>query len=501
LEAVQWQFRAQREKGAPSPAKAAECVAAGRRETRPNRAIQLVGRLAAGSRRTCDLPQQHEILVHLRDAEAAVNRRGTPLWPAPRGNWFTKEQETVNFSTTVLTAAACFLAMAGDCCTAGKPNVLFIAVDDLRPELGCYGSPIAITPNLDGLAKDGLLFNRAYCQEAICRPSRASLMTGVRPDTTGLTHNYVALRELAPNILTLPQHFIAHGYETVYLGKVFHHGDTDDENSWSRKPVRRIPGVSRPVGGYALPGNRAMQRENLQRMLAKYGEAARRGLGSGPAYESADVPDHAYIDGYNTQLAMATMKEMVQRDDQPFFLALGFFKPHLNWVAPQKYWDLYDRAKLPLAEQTEGPLGGAAMGLHASFELRTRAGIPKIGPLGPELSRTLKHAYLACVSYIDAQIGRMLTALDETDVREAQQKDTWDRDLFENRLMGYAMRTDRYRLVVWQDTARPAGEPIFVELYDHRADPAETVNVAKQQPEVVAKLLTQFHAGWKGSLP
>ena len=535
--------------------------------------------------------------------------------------------------------AALAFSLAGKQATAAervakKMNVLFLAVDDLRPELGCYGSAVAITPNLDRLAKDGLLFNRAYCQEAICRPSRASLMTGTRPDTTGLTHNYVALRELSPDILTLPQHFIAHGYETVYLGKVFHHGDTDDEISWSRKPVRGVPGIARPVGGYALPENRAIQRENMRRMLAKYGEAARRGLGSGPAYESADVPDHAYIDGYNTERAIATLKEMVQDGDRPFFLALGFMKPHLNWVAPKKYWDMYDPAKLPPAEQTEGPEDGAAMGLHASFELRTRAGIPKIGPMGSELSRTLKHAYLACVSYIDAQVGRMVAALEEAGVRDktiiivwgdhgwhlgdmgvwgkatnyevatrvplmiwtpdmpagtrgrttdalvelvdmyptlcelagiplpphleghsfkplleapdgpwktaafsqfpnpalrewaanplspgmretffgpliaeveariiAQQKEKWDRDLFENRLMGYAMRTDRYRLVVWKDMAHPDAEPVFVELYDHQADPSETVNVAAKQSETVAQLLTQFNAGWKGGLP
>ena len=127
----------------------------------------------------------------------------------------------------------CVLASA---CQAGKPNILFIAIDDLRPELGCYGSDIAISPNLDALAKDGLLFERAYCQQAICRPSRASLMTGARPETTGLFHNYVSLRELQPDILTLPQHFIANGYEAVYCGKVFHHGDTDEEKSWSREP-------------------------------------------------------------------------------------------------------------------------------------------------------------------------------------------------------------------------------------------------------------------------
>ncbi len=167
----------------------------------------------------------------------------------------------MNSPTRTLVVVAILLATAAGIQAADKPNVLFIAVDDLRPELGCYGSPAAITPNLDKLAKDGLLFNRAYCQEAICRPSRASLMTGTRPDTTGLTHNYVALRELAPDVLTLPQHFIAHGYEAVYLGKVFHPGDTDDEKSWSRAPASRIKGLEKPVG-FALPENRAIHQED-----------------------------------------------------------------------------------------------------------------------------------------------------------------------------------------------------------------------------------------------
>lgn len=530
--------------------------------------------------------------------------------------------------------ALMFLAVPLGVHGADKPNILFVAVDDLRTELGCYGSPVAVTPNMDALARDGLLFERAYCQEAICRPSRASLMTGARPDTTGLTHNYVALRELRPDIVTLPQHLIAHGYETVYLGKIFHPGDEDREHSWSREPVRKVAGVEKPVGGYALPENRAIQRENMQRMLAKYGEAARRGLGSGPAYECADVPDTAYVDGYNTELAIATLKDMVKKGDKPFFLALGFHKPHLNWVAPKRYWDLYDPAEIPLASQTNGPVGGAAMGLHASFELRTRAGIPKIGPIERELATTLKHAYLACTSYVDAQLGRMVAALEEAGVRDntiiivwgdhgwhlgdmgiwgkatnyelatrvpliiwtpdmpdenrgkktdalvelvdiyatlcqlarvappphleghsfapllkdpgrkwktaafsqfpdpalrewaanplspamretffgplikevedriiAQMKDRWDRELFEKYLMGYAMRTDRYRLVVWKDVRRPDAEPIFVELYDHKTDPSETVNIALDNPELVARLLAQFRSGWRGNLP
>ena len=514
---------------------------------------------------------------------------------------------------------------------ADKPNVLFIAVDDLRPELGCYGSPIAISPNLDVLAKGGLLFNRAYCQQAICRPSRASLMTGARPETTGLFHNYVSLRELQPDILTLPQHFIANGYEAAYCGKIFHQGDTDEGTSWSRDPVKWVKGLKKPTSTFLLPENQKIQADDRAAMFAKYGEAARRGLASGPAYESADVPDHAYLDGYNTQIAIATMKEMVSNSDKPFFLGMGYKLPHLNWCAPKKYWDLYDPSKIPMATEVDAPENGAAMGLHASFELRTRAGIPKSGPLAPELSRTLKHAYLASVSYVDAQIGLLVEALEVSGVRDntiiivwgdhgwhlgdmgvwgkatnyeiatrvplmirapkmkargnrsdalvelvdiyptlcelagvpvpehveghsfaplldkpdqpwkkaaisqypnpalrewaanplspemretwfgplireveeriiRQQGARWNRELFEQHLMGYTMRTDRYRLVVWRDHRHLKAEPVWVELYDHQSDPNETTNVASVNPELVSKLTRQLDEGWKKAL-
>ena len=534
--------------------------------------------------------------------------------------------------TTTLTMAAVALgalavsAFADD----ARPNVLFIAVDDLRPELGCYGSEVAVSPHLDALAREGLLFQRAYCQQAICRPSRASLMTGTRPETTGLFHNYVSLRELQPDMLTLPQHLIANGYETAYVGKIFHPGDTDEERSWSREPVQWIKGIEKPQAPYRLPENVKLRNENFKEMYATYGEAARRGLASGPAFEKADVPDHAYPDGHNTLLAIATLKEMAT-SDKPFFLGMGYKLPHLNWCAPAKYWDMYDPQEIPMAAELTAPEGGAAMGLHASFELRTRSNIPKYGPIKPDLARTLKHAYLASTSYVDAQIGLLLKALDEAGVRDNtiiivwgdhgwhlgdmgvwgkatnyeiatrvpliiwtpdmkarghksgalvelvdmfstlcelagvplpkhleghsfvplldnpdrpwkkaafsqypnpalrewaanplsqgmretwfgpliedveqriidQQSKKWDRDLFEKHLMGYTMRTDRYRLVVWRDHRNPKAAPIFVELFDHQSDPRETRNVADANPEVVKRLIVQMNAGWKAAL-
>lgn len=517
-----------------------------------------------------------------------------------------------------------------------KPlNVLFIAIDDLRPELGCYGSDVAWTPNMDALAEQGLLFNRAYCQQAICGPSRASILTGARPDTIGITHNYVKIRQLNPDIVTLPQHFGANGYDTVYLGKIFHHGDRDPA-SWNRQPTGPKNGVGKVISkdGFALPENQKRKKETRRRMEAKYGDVARLGLAMGPAYECADVPDNAYGDGHHTDLAIETLKELVAEDSKPFFLALGFKKPHLNWVAPKRYWDMYDRDKIPMADQTTGPAGGAAVGLHPSFELRVRSGIPKIGELDPDLSRTLKHAYLACVSYVDAQIGRMLAALEESGARDntivilwsdhgyhlgdmgiwckatnyelatrvplmirtpdmpatsrgaktdalvelvdmyptlcdlaglelpahleghsfrplladpdadwksaafsqfpspalrewgsfpirpamretyfgpllkevedrikSQMGDKWDRQMYENDLTGYAMRTDRYRLIAWKDTTQPDADPVFTELYDHQTDPKETKNVAAEHPTVVDQMLAKLNAGWRQSLP
>ncbi|GAL63557.1 choline-sulfatase [Algibacter lectus] len=519
-----------------------------------------------------------------------------------------------------------------------KPNILFLAIDDLRPEIGAYGSKIAITPNLDKLAGNGLLFNNAYCQEPICSPSRASLMTGARPETINVIENFTYFRDLNPDISTLPQLFWANGYETASTGKIYHNEKFGDAKlSWSRKPAfdKMVVEKGQTPGGFALSENQEMFKKNMADMIAKYGEdAPRNGLGKGPAYEKADVPDYFYEDGYNAELAIATLKDMLEKNpDKPFFLGMGMKKPHLDWLAPSKYWDLYNPSQIELAAHTEGPVDGAAMGLHPSFELRARYGIPKKGPIDDDMARTLKHAYLACVSYVDAQIGKMIDALDEAGVRDntiiivwsdhgwhlgdmgiwgkatnyeiatrvpliiwtpdmeekirgektealvelvdiyptlcelagieqpshlegqsfmpllsnpnrewksaafsqfpnpalrewaanplskgmretyfgplieeveariiKQQGDKWDRDLFENNVMGYAMRTDKYRVIIWKDYKNPEKEPLFIELYDHENDPAETENIASQNPQVVKELVIQFNKGWKGNL-
>jgi iduronate 2-sulfatase len=298
----------------------------------------------------------------------------------------------------------------------GRPNVLFLAVDDLRPELGCYGHKLVHSPNIDKLASQGMRFDRAYCQVAICSPSRASLMTGLRPDSAGVVDNITYFRDTVPDVVTLPQHFRNHGYKTVYIGKIYHGTMRDEEESWSRKAVHPKPGYRRDVGGYQLAGNQALVQRRREEAKKKYPEAAAGGMACGPATECADVPAHAYQDGRSADAAVATIRQL--KGKEPFFLAAGFHKPHLPFVAPKKYWDLYDPKEIDLADNPFIPKGAPSVGMHSSFELRVRHGVPKSGEIPDDMARNLIHGYLACVSYVDAQIGRVIAELERLGLRE-----------------------------------------------------------------------------------
>ncbi|MHC4566279.1 MAG: sulfatase, partial [Planctomycetota bacterium] len=297
-----------------------------------------------------------------------------------------------------------------------KPNVLFIAIDDLRPELGCYGHGVVRSPNIDRLAREGMRFDRAYCQVAICSPSRASLMTGLRPDSSGVVDNVTYFRDTVPDVVTLPQHFHNHGYETAYIGKIYHGTMRDEEKSWSRKAVYVKPGFRRDVGGYQLAENQALVERRREEVKRKYGQVQLGGLACGPAVESADVPDDAYQDGRTAEGAIATLRQL--NGGKPFFLGVGFYKPHLPFVAPKKYWDLYDPADIDLADNPFVPKDAPSVGMHSSFELRVRHGVPKSGAVPDEMARDLIHGYLACVSYVDAQIGRIIAELERLALRD-----------------------------------------------------------------------------------
>jgi iduronate 2-sulfatase len=293
----------------------------------------------------------------------------------------------------------------------GRPNVLLICVDDLKPLLGCYGNPVAKSPNIDRLALRGLRFERAYCNQAVCAPSRNALLTGLRPQTLGIYDLATNFRRVAPDAITLPQHFKSHGYRTEALGKIFHvgHGNHEDAASWS------VPHWHPQAPTYALPESRAPR--GLTREEALFanvpGERARR-LPRGAAYESAEVPDSAYPDGQIADEAVQRLTNAAQSPSEPFFLAVGFIKPHLPFCAPQKYWDQYDPGQFTLADYQLPPDGAPQFAPTTWGELRQYSGIPESGPLSPDLQRKLIHGYHAALSFMDAQLGRVLDALQAT---------------------------------------------------------------------------------------
>jgi len=301
--------------------------------------------------------------------------------------------------TLVFSALLCAVAAPRAAAQRG-PNVLFIAVDDLRPELGCYGRAHVRSPNIDRLARRGLLFNRAYCQQAVCSPSRSSLMTGRRPDTTKVWDLNTHFRTALPHVVTLPQHFKQHGYHTQAFGKIYH-GGYDDAPSWS------VPSTGPGAPGFGPEGQALIQRLRREAREAGRDPSRVRGL----PWEAPDVADEALNDGSLATRAIAALKEI---KDKPFFLAVGFLKPHLPFVAPKKYWDLYRPEEIRLATNPDPPAGAPAYALHNSGELRQYHGIPPDGPLPEEQARKMVHGYLAAVSYMDAQVGRLLDALDET---------------------------------------------------------------------------------------
>ncbi|WP_417394821.1 sulfatase [Gimesia chilikensis] len=279
---------------------------------------------------------------------------------------------------------------------ADKPNVLFIAVDDLRPELACYGKQHIHSPNIDKLAESSTLFERTYCMVPTCGASRASLMTGIRPARKRFVNFLTWADRDAPGITTMNTQFKQNGYYTVSMGKIFHHPQ-DSAQGWS-EPAWRPKGVA----WYQRPENQKLHEERQKQGKRK---------AKGPAWESADVPDNAYADGVLAEQAISKLQQL-KKQEQPFFLAVGFFKPHLPFIAPQKYWDLYDHDKIHLPENYKAPQDAPEESIHNSGELRAYAGIPRKGPVSEETARNLIHGYYACVSYTDAQIGKLLAELD-----------------------------------------------------------------------------------------
>ncbi len=458
-----------------------------------------------------------------------------------------------------------FLSGAAGLLQRPRRNVLFIAVDDLRPKLGCYGDRFAKTPHIDRLAGRGLLFERAYCQQAVCAPSRASLLTGLRPDTIRVYDLKTTFRAARPEAVTLPEHFKKNGYHAESIGKIFH-GDpvTLDRQSWS------------------VPEQFPILLKRDQYVLAENKDDADPWKKTS-ALERVDVPDNGYRDGQIAEAAVAALGRLGKR---PFFLGVGFNKPHLPFAAPAKYWDLYKAEDLPLAANPYLAEDASRFALQAYSELRSYGDYPEKGPLPEAKMRAALHGYYACVSYIDAQAGKVLDALDRLGLAENTvvalwgdhgwhlgEQDYWGKTtnfevcvraplivsvpgekggqrtraltefvdiyptlaeacglrapdglegvsampLFSDPgrawktaafsqypraggIMGYSMRTERYRFTEWMNGK---GEREGVELFDHERDPNETRNLAGQAAYrgLVAELARVRQAGWRAALP
>jgi arylsulfatase A-like enzyme len=468
---------------------------------------------------------------------------------------------------------------------------LFFVVDDLRPELGCFGKDYIKSPNIDGLAKTGVTFERAYCQQAVCSPTRSSVMTGTRPDTTKVWDLVTHFRTALPDVVTLGQHFKNNGYFVQGMGKVYH-GGYDDPKTWS------TPWFTPKAPPYALKENVALNQRQFEGEPddaigpKRPKEASEGGKFNtrGPAFEGADVPDDYFQDGKVANLAIKTIDKLSKKN-KPFFLAVGFIKPHLPFVSPKKYWDLYDPAKIVLAPNKFRPVDAPDYAILSGTEMRAYYGIPK-GSIPDDLARQLKHGYYAAISYTDAQVGKVLAELDRLGIRDNTiivlwgdhgwklgEHDAWCKhsdcendtngplivsapdmktagahtkslveyvDIYPtlcdlaglplpshlegksfkplmenptrvwksaafsqyprangaNPLMGYSMRTDRYRFTVW--VSRDDHSKIdAIELYDHQVDPQENYSIAKK-PEnkaLVDQLMLQWQAGWRGALP
>ena len=462
---------------------------------------------------------------------------------------------------------------------SSKPNILFIAVDDLRAELGHYEGSSIITPNLDQLAAEGVSFTNHFVQVPTCGASRAAFLTGKRPSRTAELGNNLMQDEFSIKSETeTPETFIHHlrrnGYYTVGMGKISHSADGfvygyEEEvseikelpYSWDEflfDPGKWETGWN-AFFGYADGENRQSMKHQVK------------------PYEAGEVDDLGYPDGLTTQLAIKKLREL-KNNSQPFFLGVGLFKPHLPFTSPKKYWDLYDEDQIHLAENPQKPENISNASLQKSGEFNgyelgeEKAGLENV--LSEEYARKIKHAYYAAASYSDAQIGLILAELKALGLDQNTivivwgdhgwhlgEQQVWGKHtLFENALnsalifktpgskiskiddsivesvdiyptimeltgieaplgldgesfanllksyksqlgnvaysyfnKGITVRTDRYRLTKYFREANPT-----IELYDHQTDPLESINIAAENPKIVAELMPLLEKGNTG---
>lgn len=286
------------------------------------------------------------------------------------------------------------LIFAGFFIPEGRPlqdtpsNVLLIVVDDLRPELNCYGNSLIHSPHIDRLANEGVLFKNAYCNVPVCGASRASFLTGLRPTRNRFLTYMTYAEKDAAGYVPIPGYFRQNGYTTVSNGKVFHNQD-DHVEAWDMNWRPESPG-----GPFDY-----MTAENRNPPEGKRGRA----------YEWVEAEDTVYNDG---KIAAKTIQDLrkLKETGSPFFMAVGFLKPHLPFNAPKKYWDLYE-GKIKLPDNNYVPKDAPKQSLHGWEEMRHYNGIPEKGPVSDSLARVLIQGYYACVSYVDAQVGKVLQEL------------------------------------------------------------------------------------------
>lgn len=305
--------------------------------------------------------------------------------------------------------------------SAERPNVLLLLVDDLKPAMGCYGDAAAKTPQMDRLAARGMRFDLAYCNQAVCAPSRFTLMLGAHSTSTGLYGLGSQLRQVLPDAVTLPQHFAEHGgYRTESIGKVFHigHGNEGDPQSFS------VPHFKDLVIEYRDPASTAggqLTREEALFTNQKLDQI--RSLPRGAAFESPEVEDEAYADGRvaaETIRRLEVAKARREKEGTPFFIAAGFVRPHLPFSAPKKYWDLHDPATLPMPKFEDHPAGSPKVANKRGGEIAAYEPVPedREAVYSEALKRQLIHGYYASTSYVDAQIGKVIEALDRLGLAE-----------------------------------------------------------------------------------
>ncbi|MFA5688722.1 MAG: sulfatase [Kiritimatiellales bacterium] len=313
------------------------------------------------------------------------------------------KHQKITVVTAMLTALKCF----GNQPNTPK-NILFLMCDDLKPLLNCYGDCRAITPNFDRLAERGFVFDNAFCQYPVCGPSRLSMLTGLRPTTSSAYENTQEQMwpETVRNIPSLPAYFKQNGYYTVSIGKVYHSPKETDLDSWSEPPVAFANHV------YLLPKNRAKQEEFMRQHNAgaPWEEIGPKMLVA--CTEDADVADNEYMPGKHTDIAISKLRELADKKE-PFFMGLGWSRPHYPFNAPKKYWNLYDREKIEVSglEHIVPPENERVL-RQKNWEVFDYGDVED-GPIDSALQKRMMHGYMACVSYVDAQLGRVLDELQQ----------------------------------------------------------------------------------------